>query len=173
MTSQVSSDRYIYILADAIPDKTIAGIYEKLVEENSVRWLFFSYPCESSKDFIKLVRDKDNLFYIIVDTVEKDLVGVFWLNNRTQINWNIHTAFFKKYYRRSVVIAKEVIKWLFNNITDLESLLCFIPVTNRLANSFVDKVGWNKAGTIPKLIKDTATSDIVAGNMFYITKDGA
>jgi len=169
MTSQVSS-RFVPILADVMSDEDVTDLYDQLKEEGSLRWLFFSNECKSFEEFLRLVRDTKNLFYVVVDMDKKDLVSVFWLNNRTSVNFSVHVAFFKNYFGESVGISKEVLVWLFKEIDFLESLLCFIPETNRLANRFVERVGWVKAGTIPKLIRDVKTSNIVAGNMYYITK---
>ena len=170
MTSQVSS-RYLPISSEGIPDGDVKDLYDQLEEEGSLRWLFFSNECKSSEEFLALVRDYKNMFYVVVDMKKKELVCVLWLNSRTSINCGFHGAFFKKYFGKSTHIMREVLAWLFKDLGFLESLLCFIPETNRLANRFVNKVGWIKAGTIPKLIKDVKTSELVSGNMYYITKD--
>ena len=170
MTSQVSF-RYIPILANGIPNEGIKEVYELLKKEGTLRWLFFAGECKSYKDFLGLVRDASNLVYIVIDIESKELVSIFWLNSRTVINCSVHVAFFKKYFGKATEISKEVLSWLFDELDFLESLLCFIPVTNKLANRFAERVGWIKVGTIPKLIKDDTTSNIVSGNMYYIIKD--
>lgn len=164
----LSKTRYLPILADGMPDEGIKSVYDKLEEEGSLRWLFFDGCCTSYEQFLSLVRRVD--FYTVVDTKDNSLVSVFWLNGRTGINCTVHTAFFKQYYRRSVKISQELIRWTFEAFPKLESLLCFIPVTNRLANKFVEKVGWIKVGTVPNLIKDAKTSQSIGGDMYYITK---
>jgi L-amino acid N-acyltransferase YncA len=163
--------RYTPILAKALPAEEILTVYHQLVEENTLRWLFFSGECASFEDFVELVRNDNTLFYIVVDMKTKDLVSVFWLNGRTSINCGIHVAFFKKYFGKAVSISKEILKGLFEELKFLESLLCFIPTTNRIANKFAERVGWQRVGTIPKLIRDSKTLDIVSGEMYYLTKD--
>lgn len=169
MTSQVCS-RYLPILSDGIPDNDLVGVYKQLEEEGSLRWLFFSNECRSPKHFLNIVRDPKNLFYVVVDLEKKDLVCVYWLNSRTDINCSIHISFFKKYFGKTVNISKYLLKQIFKELVTIESLLCFIPETNRLANSFVKKVGWTYAGSVPSLIRDITTLNIVTGNMYYILR---
>jgi hypothetical protein len=154
-----------------MPNEAIAEVYHRLEDEGSLRWLFFEGECKTVIDFISLVKSPRNLFYIIIDSEEDDMVAVFWLNSRTKINCSVHVSFFKNYFRRSVGISKEILAWVFNTFSNYKSLLCFIPINNRVANKFVKRVGWIEVGTVPNLIVDAQSSQGVSGNMYYITQD--
>jgi hypothetical protein len=170
MTSQDCS-RFQPILAEGIPNEAIAEVYHRLEDEGSLRWLFFEGDCRTVLEFINLVRSPSNIFYIVIDTEEEDLVGIFWLNSRTKINCSLHMSFFKAYFGRSVDIGIEMIRWIFNTFEEYKSLLSFIPTSNRVANKFTKRVGWIKVGTVPNLIVDAQSSQGVSGNMYYITKE--
>lgn len=163
--------RYIPILSTALPEEALVEVYNKLKREGSLRWLFFDGEVLDAASFIKIARDSNNLLYVVVDEEEEDLVCVFWLNGRTSINCTAHGAYFKKYFKRSVNIQKYLIKWVFTNLSELESMIGFIPENNRLAISFAYKTGWTKVGKVPNLIKDITTKESTSGIMFYILRN--
>jgi hypothetical protein len=159
------------MLASQLPDWVITHVYERLVSQKLNRWLFLSGEVTNEDEFKQLVRSKNALFYFVIDTEEQALAGVFWLNGRTSINCGLHMAVFKEYWGRSVQIGKECLEWVFNAISGLESLLSFIPDTNRSAKQYALKTGWIAVGSVPRLIKDVYTGDIVSGTMFYVTRE--
>lgn len=162
--------RYEPVLATVLPDCVLEGLYEQLDTQGSLRWLFLSGEIETKYDFIKLTRSSNTLLYIVVDTLNNKVTGIFWLNGRTSINCGLHMVVLKEYWGDSITIGKECLIWIFTNTPRLHSLLSFIPSTNRLAIRYAKKTGWNESGTIPELIWDEYSNQSISGTMFYITK---
>jgi len=162
---------YEPMLIDLIPTEAIADIYYKLEEENSLHNLFIENDCPTVLDFIALVQSPLNNFYAVLDKASKDLVAIFWVNGKTAISMTIHTAFFKQYFGKAVEVSKQVLPWVFKTYGEIETLLCIVPVTNRIATSFVKRVGWNKVGRIPNFMDAFKQDKIVDGMVYYISKD--
>lgn len=77
--------------------------------------------------------------------------GCFRVHPMSRTVWQIHARILPNYRSRYAEIsAKLALKWCFDNIPDIQIIICLVPQAHKNVDLFVRRVGFSKVGTLEK-----------------------
>jgi RimJ/RimL family protein N-acetyltransferase len=162
-----------------LPDLYFGGLYRRMKEEGSVHKVFYDGSVQCLADFVKFCKSHVNSFYVLFHGEVKDgnEAGIIWLNGFSfnQRRAYIHFCLFKKLWGNGSI---EAIRWSLAELLGLEYeqepifdlLIGFMPVNNRLAIKFSEKVGMITLGILPNAIYDYYEQKRVDAVLTYATR---
>lgn len=154
----------------SIPDAVMLGIWKQMVEEGRAKIVFYPGGIENEYDWMAWVKSPTNHPVIVVDTQEKKLVFVAWINSIAE---RICFAHFCGLGERTYhpEVGKLVMKYWssFLHAVDGEPLFRaifgLIPATNKKAVKLAEGVGFHFLGEIPGIC-NLVYKNMRVGGMF-------
>ena len=134
-----------------LTDELIGSAFEKMQAQDLVDTTFWEGTTATKEQFIALMKAERNIVQFILH--ENKLLGVTWINGLSGNYAFAHFCLFRG--RRTREIGRLVQQYWFGIHASLDILIGMIPDCNRLANNFVQQLGWTKLGTIPGMFKNT------------------
>lgn len=107
----------------------------------------------TDKDIWKRVTDDSvtnpNLFFVSLEPRfvwvlvrdDDEIMGLFLAEKRNHIMYEIHTMLLRSAYGNALHIAKEGLKWAFNNLLNCKRIITLVPSYNILADRLCRNTG--------------------------------
>ena len=138
-----------------ITDEQIRSIWNQLVKDGTEKVVFYESGVKNEEEFLKWVKNPNNL--MVFPIREDKLMGVAWING---INGNYafgHFAFFKESAGKYTIdMGKEILDYWFSIPGDdgplFEVILGLIPEFNQKALHYIEKLGFERVGRIPRIV---------------------
>ena len=130
-------------------DELIGSAFEKMQEQDLVATTFWEGTTDTKERFIALMKAERNIVQFIL--CGGQLLGVTWINGLSGNYAFAHFCLFRG--RKTREIGKLVQQYWFDLDASLDIFIGMIPECNRLANNFVQRLGWTKLGAIPGMFK--------------------
>lgn len=139
---------------DQIPDLVLYEMWDRMVDSGTEKVTFSGGEATDHHSFRKLVRKCCNDVY--VGFYEGKPIGMAWLNDVRDHSARAHFTIFREGWGRrrdelppDVKLARYFAANLLRNGV-LDVLIGYVPVRNRLAIRFMERVGAQRVGVLPK-----------------------
>ena len=154
-----------YIEVDGIrtfTDSFIEDLYIRTINEN-LGYIFCEGDIDSSQTFLRLMKSGYNQLYVIF--YDNDLAGYIWLNMFESKTARAHFCYFRKFWGKP---ATEIGKTFLSMCTKFLSVLQgLVPVSNKLAIRYCERLGMKRVGIIPRVIWNDINKKCEDGVLFY------
>lgn len=132
-------------------DSYIKRLYEQMVEDGTVNSVFSDGQINNADQFLHAMKTSCKLSIV----VEEEPIAIVWLNRFEGKTARLHFCFFKKAWgARSVEIGRFIVSQLLDYSYEKEyiydSLIGYIPVSNKPAIGFFKKLGVKFVGELPE-----------------------
>lgn len=139
--------------ARTIADVKLFEFFEAMERDHLVDIVFHTGTVKTSEQFINVMQRPCNIPVFVEDDGIK---GLAWLNNVDKNNAIVHFCFLKCYWGDKAIHAgKAVLKYWFDFTGSdgllFDTLIGFVPETNKRVVEFCKKLGSVELGTIPKI----------------------
>lgn len=162
---------------DTMADKFLPWFWERLKADGLVE-LYFPGASETGfADFVKLMSSRDTRILLVTTKDESDQPEKFvgfasWqpMPFGQALAGIAGFIFLKEFWGSgtSVVAAEEIMRYWFEK-AKLDVMLGVIAERNKLANGFMERVGWTRMGAVPLL--HVYQNEQCPAVFWYITKD--
>lgn len=137
-----------------VSDLVLYELWDRMVDSGTERVTFSGGEATDHHSFRNLVRKGCN--DVFVGFFEGQPIGMAWLNDVRDHSARAHFSIFREGWGRrrdglapGVMLARYfAATFLRNSVLDV--LIGYVPVRNRLAIRFMEKVGAQKVGVLPK-----------------------
>ena len=160
-TQQNQSELTVYPFSEVdgnwtISDAELNYVFMKMQDQKLVDMVFSQDRVENVYQFIALMKAKRNIVQFVWDG--KDVIAVTWINSIGDNFAFGHFCVFKEAWgKRSEEIGALIKNYWFglenNGKYVLDVIIGMMPTKNRIADNFVQRVGWIKIGVIPGMFR--------------------
>lgn len=160
-----------------LPDSYLGQVYRRIVLEGTSHLLFYDNSVRDTKEFIGFLKKEEHSVYFV--QLNGEDVGFFWLCKFIQKSAFINYCFYKSFWGKySLQISRDCLDHILHLKNDqgdysIDVLLGLTPVNNKLAVSFLKKIGMIVIGRIPGLITDSHQNEIVDGLLSYKIRENS
>lgn len=156
--------------APTVPEDLLRGVWRQMVEENRASTVFYDGHVNNESSWVSYMYDRGNISCLVVDTVDKRVAAVAWLNSPGP---NFAFAHFCVLGKTNHHAGKRVLQWWSNirnpaTVRYYDIILGLIPESNLKAQEFIEHLGFRKIGTIPKICSMAYHDRIEAGVLWHI-----
>lgn len=166
-----------YIEIDGIrnfPDSYLKYLFDRIAEERQLEKLFYDGSIKTNEEFLNLMKYSANKLFLIF--CDDEIAGIIWLNGFETRSAVLHFCLFRRFWGdKALFIGKATLNELLymkdpeGHIFDV--LLGLTPANNKLAVRYIQKIGMNVAGELPKAIWDAKLQQSISGVVSYITRE--
>jgi len=153
-----------------IPDAVFADAWSRMEAEGTVRRVFPSGSARTVGDWLGLVKSPANAVHVQVRAGEARVSWVAWVNGFTDNRCFGHFVGFGN-SENSRERLRQSLRWWFGLEKDgaplFDLVLGLIPETNRPALNLARRVGIERIGVIPTMLKDVYRGGRVGGVLLY------
>ncbi len=155
-------------------DSDILGLYDQMVEDGSAELVFYAGHIKNRDDFLKYMKAPGVYLYIL--EVNKDVVGVTWLDkieDKTAFN---HFCVFSNFWGKNTAgLGRVTLKKLIN-IGDVHGFVFdvfkgTVPVWNKRAIEFAQACGGMNLGVVPNGIWNAGKHKSEDAAFIYYTRE--
>ena len=151
----------------SVPDSYIKSIFQKTLQDGSVRKLFWDGRVQTEDQFLEYFQDPKNLPILIFK--DQKLEAYFWLNSIGRNFAFVHYCFFSNSWGGDKKdMFESAISYWFNFMYGekplFDVLVGMVPSFNKHAINLIKEFGFTKIGEIPNMI-----DDIYLGKKFPVT----
>ena len=159
-----------------ISDHFVEGFFLSLQEEGMHEVVFPTGNVRTSVEFLAHMKLTTNV--PVFAFVEKGLAGVAWLNSITETSALCHfAASIRAGGQIALDVGREILDYWFSmkNGDDaflFDVIVGMIPESNKAAQSFSEKVGFNLVGAVPNLMRNVYSGEKEALVIYYFERGG-
>ena len=139
---------------DQLPDLVLYELWDRVVDSGTERATFPGGEATDHHSFRDLIRRDCNDVFVVF--YEGEPGGIIWLNDRREKSARVHFTVFRNYWGRrrdelpaSLKMGRYAVARLMRE-TGLDVLMGFTPMDNRLACKFIQRLGAQPVGVMPK-----------------------
>ena len=152
----------------SIPNEFFWYFWDKLEEAQIHDKVFYSERIADKNAFTTFMKFMA-LPIMVINKESKMPVGMGWLTDMAENRAFAHFAFLPDVWGHAAELGKMLQDYCFK-VQPLELLLGIVPEWNKYAQSFTERTGGTKLGTIPKVCrKPDGTYE--SGIMYYLTRE--
>jgi hypothetical protein len=155
---------------EMLPNKVLEVIYQRIVDAEVDKDLFFDGKITCPSEFVMHIRDPKNVACFISEG--KDIVGGGWLNGIRENSAMAHFFTLPKIWGRASEVMAEVVEHWFNlKIGDrpaLDVLIGEYPACHKRVWPFMQKLGAVRLGIIPEVMHGP---NRVGSLLVYLTRE--
>jgi hypothetical protein len=138
-----------------VPDEVIHEIFHKLVSDGLLKTVFYDGRMTSPDGMVSMLKDPLNIPVVVL--VDGIISGLWWING---VKSNYALSHFFCFRETWGVCTKEigeaVLNYWFSFPGDdgplFDVLIGMVPGFNEKAIQYAEEVGFNRVGTIPKMV---------------------
>lgn len=136
------------------PDEVLTAFYRQMVEERTLDVVFSDGTMTEEAEFLRFAKRPENI--LAFGIADKQIMCMAWLNGCCGNHAFAHYAMLKTAWgKRTAEIAAAFFDYWFSFQTDgkplIEVLMGQTPEWNRQGIKFIQRIGWNVLGTIPRI----------------------
>lgn len=153
--------------ARTVSDDVLEKIFYKIKEDGTLYTVFADRKVNAPRDFMATMKSSSNLVVFVV--VDKKIQGFAWLNGCSDNHAFAHFCFFKESWGNSTEsMGKELLRYWMSFPGEkgylFDVIIGMIPEFNTRAQKFIEKLGFVRVGTIPKMARngDDRVSSIIS-----------
>lgn len=169
-----------YCSIDGVPtlkDSELAALYDRMQRDGTVEQVFFAGEVQSADEFVAYFKLPGNRLWVHVDDATQDFLGFCWLNTFEGRSARLHyNAFSEAWGQKTFEMAIQSVKtllWMQDKQGEylLDVLIGLTPTDNWRSCEFVQKVGAEVAGVIPKMLWNAYEQKSMDALMVYYTRE--
>jgi len=155
-----------------LSDDFLDSIFQKMEEQGLVKTTFWEGNITDESHFIGLVKNRNN--HVVFFFQGRQCVGLAWLSAVTSNYAFGHFCLFREIWGDTEKVGRDCVDYWFSwpgsNGPLLDVIVGIMPGFNRRAHKFVERIGWERLGSIPGMFRDSELSrdDAV---IYYVTRD--
>lgn len=150
-----------------VPDKFLRVLFANIILEGKFESVFFEGLIRSDDDFISMLKSPGNVPVLITHGIDK-MLGIAWMN---ALQGNLafgHFCFLDDAIESKLTVecGKRVISyWL--SFPTLEVIVGVIPSFNQPAIKYVERIGFEKIGSIKNMVRSAYLDGRFDAVLFY------
>ena len=154
----------------SLPDEFLLSIVVKAQQDGVFHKTFYDGQVANPYDFIVAMQEKTN--YPVFGFWKNEPLGFAWLNGVTETHAMVHFCVLQTAWGKlALQAAKAAIAYWMEAVPQLEVLTGFTPANNKSAVRFIEKVGFVRAGEIPRMLKDVYSGETVPAVISYYLRN--
>lgn len=154
--------------ARTLPDSFLEDIFDRMVAEGLLSMVFAGVGVRTSEDFVQLMRHPSNLPVFILSG--STCIGFAWLNGIGATFAYGHFCTFENDVATPDQMGAMVLEYWWESFSAIEVLLGTIPSFNGRAIAFVERLGFQRVGEIPRLYIKPATKEHWSAVVLYLLR---
>ena len=156
-----------------LPDHFLRAIVEQLKDEGSFEFLFYEGTIKTGDEFVQLMQNPCNV--PVFAFRDKKLLGFAWLNGMAGTMAYGHLCSTKAARSKYTIEMGHMFMeyWFSFPGKDgplFEFLFAMIPGFNSPAQNYLERLGWNHLGSVPKMLKCAYRPDRESAEIYYISR---
>lgn len=163
------------------PDSWIKSLFSRIREERLLSKAFYEGDVQTSDEFLQAMKHGTNRLFIIYrdqpkDPKDREILGITWLNGFRKRSAYMHQCLFRNAWgKESPEIGKAILDQLLH-LSDsrgyvFDVLIGLTPANNRLAVTWLQKVGLNIIGEIPDAAWDNKLGKSIPALISYAQRE--
>ncbi len=131
-----------------VPDALLVKLWEQMVREGRAAKLFYSGTVANEFEWIDWLKDPSNFPVIVMDSREKKIAAIAWLNNKNSGTAQIHFCMFGPPHPG---VGEKVLRY-FSSFPELHVIVGVTPEEYTTAIRYAKRIGFKAAGRIPNML---------------------
>ncbi len=157
-----------------LPDHFLRAMVEQLKDEGSFELLFYEGTIKTGDEFVQLMQNPSNV--PVYAFMGKECIGFAWLNGMAGTMAYGHLCATKAARGPyTTEMGHRFMEYWFSfpdkdGLPLFEFLFAMIPGFNNPAQHYLERLGWNRLGSVPGMIKCAYRTGRESAEIYYISR---